>query len=156
MMGHRDRMLAVLVAATAGFWPMLARAQDADTIGEEVVPPSEIMAGIFASTSEALFVLLAGAAIPWAVAMIILFVGRMSNQTWGPLIRQVAVFLVCLVAAAIYLFVADDQTILAWDGLPRLFIILAMIAYGFFRVYRKPIDAIEDRPAPPPEPAATA
>lgn len=122
-----------LLAAIMALMPMLALAQD--EVGENVPPSSPILEDIFTSNSEILFTLLAAAAIPWVVALIV-------QQQWNPVFKQAAAFLVCAVAAAGYL-VYKDETILSWDGLPRLFVLVAAVAYGFYRMYFRPVHEVE-------------
>lgn len=122
-----------LLAALMAFLPMAALAQD--QVGEEVVPSSPVLEDIFTSNSEILFTLLAAAAIPWVVALIV-------QQQWNPIFKQVAAFLTCAVAAAGYL-IYKDETVLSWDGLPRLFVLVAAVAYGFYRMYFRPVHELE-------------
>jgi hypothetical protein len=115
------------------FAPVAALAQD--TVGEDVPPSTPILGDIFTSNSEILFTLLAAAAIPWVVALI-------NQQVWSSLVKQVVAFVTCAVAATGYL-VYKDQTVLAFDGLPRLFVLVAAIAYGFYRMYFKPVNQLQ-------------
>ena len=123
--------LAVLLA----FMPTIAFAQDNNVVGDNVAPSTPILGDIFTSNNEILFTLLAAAAIPWVVALI-------NQQVWSSLVKQVVAFVTCAVAAAGYL-VYKDQTVISWDGLPRLFVLVAAVAYGFYRMYFKPVNQLQ-------------
>ena len=123
-------VLAMMIA----FMPM-ATALAQDTVGEDAPPSGPILGDIFTSNNEILFTLLAAAAIPWVVALI-------NQQVWSSLVKQAVAFVTCAVAAAGYL-VYKDETVISWDGLPRLFILVAALAYGFYRMYFKPVNQLQ-------------
>ena len=128
------RILFGLMALISALVPFSAMAQE--TVGEDVPPSTPILGDIFTSNNEILFTLLAAAAIPWVVALI-------NQQSWGTLVKQVVAFVTCAIAAAGYL-VYKDQSVISWDGLPRLFVLVAAVAYGFYRMYFKPVHALQN------------
>jgi hypothetical protein len=89
------------------------------------------------SSSEVLFILFAAAAIPWLAALV--------NQTlWSSIVKQVVVYIICGVSAAAWLLY-KDETLFAWDGLPRLFILVAVTATVVFKLWVRPIRELEAR-----------
>lgn len=128
------RVAPAFALAVFGFLAFTAAALAQDDPGGPETP-GPIVSDIFASSNEVLFALLAPAAIPWVLGVVI-------QSYWSPKLKQAVTFVVCWVVAAAYLLVAGE-TVLAWDGLPRLGLIVSVVAYGYFRVWYKPIEDVE-------------
>ncbi len=128
------RMAPAFALAVFGLLVFAGGALAQDGVGGSETP-GPIISDIFASSNEVLFALLAPAAIPWLLSVVI-------QEYWSSKLKQAVTFVVCWIVAAAYLLVAGE-TLIAWDGLPRLGLIVSVIAYGYFRIWYKPIKDVE-------------
>jgi hypothetical protein len=92
---------------------------------------------IIASSDEALFLLIAPAALVWLL-------GLLMQTTWSALTKQLVAYAAYAVTAAAWLFYRD-QTLFSWDGLPRLFLLVAVVGTLIYRLWATPVKEAELR-----------
>jgi hypothetical protein len=133
---YRLRLLgAMLLVAVFGALAFAgtALAQDPNLAGDD--PPGGIFSTIFQSDNELLFTLI-------APGFLVYILGVLLQPQWSPKLKQAITYAVCA-AAALGFLVLTNSAALSWDGLPRLFVLVAAMARLYFQMYLSPIRDVE-------------
>lgn len=120
--------------------PIVALAQEVEeaaaTTTEGGLSLSGVFGEIFQSDTELLFAMMAPGFIVYALGVVI-------QDHWSSKLKQAVTYAVCFVVAAAFIFFKGEAPVLSWDGAPRLFVVIAAIARGYYQMYKGPITDIE-------------
>jgi len=88
-----------------------------------------------AMSNRDLWLAFAAVAIPFVVAFI-------SQSNWDPLTKLATLVVTCIVASAGFVWAYD-----AFDtsDLPRLFLLLAVVAIAVYKLFHKPLTSLESK-----------
>lgn len=127
----KSKLVLGLMLAVAGtlalVLPALAQSPGSD----------EELGGLLASTDEALYALVMPMVLVWILAAVF-------KSSLDSLIKQAISFVVYAAAAAGWLFY-QDQALFAWDGLPRLFLLIAVVGQSYYRLYSTGVTEVTQR-----------
>lgn len=107
-------------------------ADNGDTIGGV----AGIFDEIFQTDTELLFALIAPGFIVYALGVVI-------QPAWSSKLKQAVTYAVCFAVAVAFLYFKGG-TVWSWDGAPRYFIVIAVIARGYYQMYKGPVTDVEE------------
>lgn len=128
---------ALCLFAAYGIAALAQEPEAAATTTDGGLSVSGIFGEIFQSDTELLFAMMVPGLIVYALGVII-------QPGWSSKVKQAVTYAVCFVVAAAFIFFKGDTAVLSWDGAPRLFIVIAAIARGYYQMYKGPITDVEN------------
>jgi hypothetical protein len=111
----------------------------AEGTGDPISGLGGIFGEIFQTDTELLFAMIAPGFIVYALGVVI-------QPSWSSKLKQAVTYAVCFAVAVAFLYIKGG-TVWSWDGAPRYFVVLAVIARGYYQMYKGPVVDVENSSA---------